>query len=129
MTRKTTHSPFTHFLFVVFILTACSSNRSVQKVDDTIDSLVRAKVSQPYTTTYNANRSHALVIEQHATDHVERIMNYAVVDIRSKQVVHEGTFKHGGVKWKDDSTLEVTTFSSVTDEVGTKKIVNITNLQ
>jgi hypothetical protein len=130
MPKNQTLLAFTPLHFFVFIaLLGCSTNRKVQDENSLLEAVVVEKIGQPYSVAYNVSKNHGLFEEKRVGDHVGRTIKYIVMRLEDRLVVHEGNYRLGVVKWKDDSSIEVTTFSSIRDEVGTKKIVNITNLE
>jgi hypothetical protein len=110
-------------------LTGCASRQKLPVPNDPLASAIIARVGEPYTSAYNGSGSHGLFVEKRGDGHAEQNVKFVVIRLKDYKVVHEGNYRLGGVKWKDDFSIEVTTFSSVRDEVGTKKIVNITDLR
>lgn len=89
-----------------------------------LEDVVSARLGKKYELAYNASKTYALCQQQRGADHPQRNFNYVVIRLADREIVLEGSFRLGYVKWKDDTSIEVFN-SSIRDEQGEKKIISI----
>jgi hypothetical protein len=115
----------TLLLLSVFIpLVNCKSQGTPVVQEKKLEDVARERLGKKYELAYNASKTYALCRQQREADHPQRNFNYVVIRLADQQIVQEGSFRLGHVKWKDDTSIEVLN-SSIRDEQGEKKIIRI----
>jgi uncharacterized membrane protein YcgQ (UPF0703/DUF1980 family) len=100
---------------VALILVQCKSNLAQSR--KTYDSLIVAKVGEPFEVKMNSAKTYSLA---HATDAGQAELKYVVIKLENNQVALEGKYNKGGyVRWMNDTMIEVLTIpkhiTTVTD--------------
>jgi hypothetical protein len=117
-------TPTLLLLFVFIPLVNCKSHGTPVPQKKKLEDVVSDRLGKKYELAYNASKTYALCQQQREADHPQRNFNYVVVRLADQQIVHEGSFRLGHVKWRDDTSIEVFN-SSIRDEQGEKKIISI----
>jgi hypothetical protein len=116
-------------LFVSMTLVQCrASEKNRQDPKAAFESVVKKKLGERYTVSYNTSRTYALCQQSREADHMQRTFNYVVVHLATNKVVHEGSFSMGSVQWHDEKSIEVLDNSSSGRDDGKtneKKVINI----
>jgi hypothetical protein len=130
MFEKLTHFSFILVCLLVSIaLSNCSAAKKINDDKNGFDSLVRARLGEKFTVTYNDNKTYALCQQKRSDDHLRRSFKYIVVRTKDNTVVHEGNFSMGYVQWHDENSIEVFQAASSANDSGDKKIVQINSAQ
>lgn len=78
----------------------------------------------------NASGDYALCQQKPEADHSRRSFKYIVVRVSDNSIVREGYFNLGYVKWYNEDSIEVYSFSGPgKEERGSKKIINVNSHQ
>jgi hypothetical protein len=125
MPEKAIRLVFTLCLLTVSISLMDCKGADAASQKNTLDSVVSEWLGNKYDLAYNASKTYALCQQRREADHSQRNFKYVVVRLSDHQVVREGTFRMGNVQWKDDTSIEVLSFSSIRDERGEKKTIRI----
>jgi hypothetical protein len=111
-------------LSVLIPLVNCKSHGIPVVQEKNLEDVISERLGKKYELAYNASGTYALCQQQRDADHPQRNFSFVVIRIADKQIVHEGSFRLGHVKWRDDTSIEVFN-SSIRDEQGEKKIISI----
>jgi hypothetical protein len=125
MSGKSIRLVFTLFMLTVSISLMDCKGAGAASQKNTLDSVVNEQLGKKYDMAYNASKTYALCQQLREADHSQRNFKYVVVRLSDHRVVREGSFRMGHVQWQGDTSIEVLSFSSVHDEQGEKKVINI----
>ncbi len=89
--------------------------------------VIASKLGNNITTEENTDKTHLLLKQKPEGENVARVYKYIVVRKSDNQIVLEGTYQLGYVKWINDSQIEVLSLPSVTeqDESKYKKVLSV----
>jgi hypothetical protein len=104
-------------------------HRPVARVRD-ISSIVNELLGENNDITYNKPKTFALCQQERSGDHAARRFKYIVVRMADMEIVHEGSFRLGYVKWVTDDSIEVLdTGHTSSDEPVEKKVIKLDSLK
>jgi hypothetical protein len=103
----------------------CQNTQKISSAEETFVTVVTERLGKKYTCDDNQSRSFALCKQTREGDQAMREFNYVLIRRADNKVTHEGIFRMGDVRWKDDTTIEVTGTSSVRTEVLERKTFSI----
>jgi hypothetical protein len=91
------------------------------------ENVVVAKLGKNIATEENETKTHVLYVQKAQGDHPTRIYKYVVERKSDKKIVLEGSFQMGYVKWITNSSIEVLSLPSLTeqDESKYKKVFSV----
>lgn len=115
-------------LFFVSITLSCTNQQKVIHQTEK-ENLVIAKLGEDVISEENETKTHVLYVQKFQGDHPTRSYNYVVERKSDKKIVLEGSFQMGYVKWITNSSIEVLSLPSLTeqDESKFKKVFSITS--
>ena len=117
MPAKLSRLLFTILAFPIFIaLTHCRASSTNKDVSMVQDSVVIKELGNEFTAEENASGTLVLYQQKRGADHAGRKLKYLVLRKSDNEIVREGEFQHGYVKWNDESSLAVLSSSSPTSE-------------
>lgn len=71
--------------------------------------LAEVELGKNFSSQFNAEKSYVLCKQSRTNDHVNSSFKYCVIDVRSNQIAHKGSYQSGSVKWIDSDNIQVTT--------------------
>jgi hypothetical protein len=115
-------------LFFVSITLSLSCTNQQKVIHQTEkENLVIAKLGKDVISEENETKTHVLYVQKAQGDHPTRSYNYVVERKSDKKIVLEGSFQMGYVKWTTNSSIEVLSLPSLTeqDESKYKKVFSV----
>ena len=115
-------------LFFVSITLSLSCTNQQKVIHQTErENLVIAKLGKDVISEENETKTHVLYVQKAQGDHPTRSYNYVVERKSDKKIVLEGSFRMGYVKWTTNSSIEVLSLPSLTeqDESKYKKVFSV----
>ncbi|MEX2230957.1 MAG: hypothetical protein WD824_02260 [Cyclobacteriaceae bacterium] len=113
-------------LLVSITLGSCGASRQGGNQNPELEALVDRTLGAENIIEFNDTRTFALCQQKPGADHARRQYRYVVVRLEDNNIVNEGVFTMGYVKWLDTSSIEVFSGSlSPGEEGGTKKIIRV----
>jgi hypothetical protein len=94
---------------------SCANQQKVTKKSEK-ENLIVAKLGKNITREENETKTHVLYVQKTQGDHPARIFNYVVERKSDKKIVLEGSFQMGYVKWITNSSIEVLSLPSLTEQ-------------
>ncbi|MFM7858187.1 MAG: hypothetical protein ACKO96_41280 [Flammeovirgaceae bacterium] len=90
-----------------------------------MEDTVAKYLSKPYEVLFNSSKSYALAFATRSTqnDHVSANYKFVVIDCTSKNVLSQGNYQKGWIRWQSDQVVEYTSKISVRGEPTVEKIV------
>ncbi len=115
------------FVLISFAcLLSCASRPKATNQAATIY-LITAKLGKNISSIENESKTYILYQQKPEGDHVNRHYRYVVIKKSTNEIVFEGNYQLGYVKWVTDSAIEVLSLPSVLegDELKFKKTFSI----
>ncbi len=115
------------FLFISLgCFLSCASQHKATNQTKTIN-VITAKLGNNTSFTENGSKTHILYQQKPQGDHVNRHYKYVVVNKSTNQIVLEGDYQLGYVKWLTDNSIEVLSLPSLAeqDESKFKKVISV----
>lgn len=92
--------------------------------------IVNDEIGAENHITFNAAKSFALCQQIPGKDHAAKRYRFIVVRLKDQQIVYEGAFSMGYVKWVGAESIEVYSGSPlVKEDRSTKAIIHVNSLQ
>lgn len=119
-------SQFLLLFFLLILVFSCANQQKVTNKSEK-ENLIVAKLGKNIITEENETKTHVLYVQKTQGDHPTRIYNYVVERKSDKKIVLEGSFQMGYVKWITNSSIEVLSLPSLTeqDESKYKKVFSV----
>jgi hypothetical protein len=124
--RQQSDLQFLLFFVSVTLSLSCTNQQKVIHQTEK-ENLVIAKLGKDVISEENETKTHVLYVQKAQGDHSTRSYNYVVERKSDKKIVLEGSFQMGYVKWTTNSSIEVLSLPSLTeqDESKYKKVFSV----
>lgn len=89
-------------LILVLVSSGCKTSKSDTS---TIESVAQDYISNIGTTTYNADKTYLLAVEELTPEN--EFIKFVVLSVSDQKIILEKQFRPGHVKWFDNTTIEL----------------------